>query len=489
MKKINVSLFVVLFALTASACDRTPLRTIVSDGASETAVDTSSATATKTDTVSATQTTTVQTTAVQTASDTATSTDTVTSIVTTTPTATVTTTATETQSDTVPVTVSQTATDTSTSTITATFEIAVTVDKVDALGNPAEDVRSFGIQFSSPAKDVDLVISTKESGVFHLEHVDYVPGLLYISPGNWAKKLQSDTTYQWSVTANAASPVIGSTSDVVYGEFTTAYCFIGEYKYHYTPDPKTDGVGRCHGAMMECIDNGHGSGMLSGAGEVTPYPWGDIAGNGIDDDCNGIIDDGEAYFCPVNDSTISQGCCMPNGSSFSRPSLSDLTHQPNAYILVKGSNSFVYLYATNDKRYVFTSKDVITSWFTSFDGGQLGDLQNVCNTVNELSDVELASITIGGNVTIRPGSDIVKIASDPALYVVARGKVLRKLATADLAEKIYPGSSAQRTRVIPEAFFVNYSIGLDVSNASDYDPAAEWAAADMETEAESPVVP
>jgi hypothetical protein len=156
---------------------------------------------------------------------------------------------------------------------------------------------------------------------------------------------------------------------------------------------------------------------------------------------------------------------------------------------VKGSNSFVYLYATNDKRYVFTNEDVITSWFTSFDGGQLGDLQNVCNTVNELSDVELASITIGGNVTIRPGSDIVKIASDPALYVVARGKVLRKLATADLAEKIYPGSSAQRTRVIPEAFFVNYSIGLDVSNASDYDPAAEWAAADMETEAESPVVP
>jgi len=408
----------------------------------------------------------------------------------------------DTQPQVTTVTAISTATQTTTATVTTRATVpfsilSVEVDKVDALGNPAEDVRSFGIRFNEPAMDVELtVMSISDSDFGHIVHHEYIahsPESLYISPGNWSEKLKSNTTYQWVIRANADITVmsgLGSTANVT-GNFTTALCFVGETRHCYDGPAGTDGVGRCHGATQECVPMSTGFQWDAACplGEVLPYQYGDIVGNGIDDDCNGIVDDGEAYFCPVNDSTISQGCCMPSGSSFSRPSLSDLTHQPNAYILVKGSNSFVYLYATNDKRYVFTNEDVITSWFTSFDGGQLGDLQNVCNTVNELSDVELASITIGGNVTIRPGSDIVKIASDPALYVVARGKVLRKLATADLAEKIYPGSSAQRTRVIPEAFFVNYSIGLDVSNASDYDPAAEWAAADMETEAESPVVP
>jgi hypothetical protein len=122
-----------------------------------------------------------------------------------------------------------TKTATTTSTVTAVFKIlSVSVDKVDALGNPSEDVRSFGIQFTSPAKDVDLTIATKDTGVFHQEQVNgVISGSLYISPGNWTERLKPNTTYQWSVTANAATEVVGSLSDVVYGEFTTALCFVG----------------------------------------------------------------------------------------------------------------------------------------------------------------------------------------------------------------------------------------------------------------------
>jgi hypothetical protein len=153
-----------LFALTAAACDRTPLRTIVLDGASETAVDTSSATATKTDTVSATQTTTVQTTAIQTVSDTVTSIDTATSIVTTTPTATVTTTATETQSDTVPVTVSQTATDTNTETIfTNGCKVGATVD----IGNGIDpSIAGSNSGFGIIWKDNTLMPAQMNHGMF-----------------------------------------------------------------------------------------------------------------------------------------------------------------------------------------------------------------------------------------------------------------------------------------------------------------------------------
>jgi hypothetical protein len=247
-----------LFALTSAACDRTPLRTVVSDGASETAVDTSSATATKTDTVSATQTATVQTTAIQTVSDTVTSIDTATSIVTTTPTATVTATATETQPDTVPVTVSQTATDTSTSTITATFTIAVTVDKVDAYGHPAEDYRSFGIQFSGPAVDLHISIIETVSGVVFEDSPIMTDGSenipVYVSPGNWTTDLKPNTSYTWTVRATANYPVVGPKTVSVTGEFTTfafspdnascdqGICFEYAYGWGQTVAPGATGV-------------------------------------------------------------------------------------------------------------------------------------------------------------------------------------------------------------------------------------------------------
>lgn len=384
----------------------------------------------------------------------------------------------------------KTMTDTSTGTITQIATntagprvpviTSVDVQKVNAQGKFAEDTRRFVIGFNGPAVDIRLKVIEPLSGAVVTDSPVIANGSKYEPVvANLDRTLKSDTTYSFEVSARSPDSafVQGWT-----GEFKTAYCFIGEWKYHYTPDASTDGIGKCHGAMMQCVDNGHGDGMLSGAGEVTPYPWGDIMDNGIDDDCNGIVDDG-AYFCPVNNSTISQGCCMPQRSEFPRPSLSDLKHQPNAYTLVKGGNSFVYLYAADGKRYVFTNKDVITSWFTSFDGGVLGQLVNVCNTVNELSDVELASIMIGGNVTVRPGSYIVKIASDPALYVVAKGKVLRRLASVEMAEKLYPGTSAQRIRVIPDAFFTNYFVGKQVTDVSDYDPAKEWSSANLETEA------
>jgi hypothetical protein len=355
----------------------------------------------------------------------------------------------------------------------------------------------FIVHFSSPAKDFDLTISSNEDGVFlHEYRSGYMDGSLYLGPFNWSKFLKSNTTYQWRLTANAAGPVIGNVSVSVSGEFTTAYCFIGETRHCYNGIPaSTEGVGKCHGGTNACVMTDSGPQWDPSCAENTPYPWGDIAGNGIDDDCNGIVDDGEAYFCPVNDSTISQGCCVPVGSVFNRPGLSNIMSLPAAHpearFLVKGSNAFVYYYSPDGKRYVFTNKDVIMSWFTSFDGGQLGDLVNVCNTVNELSDVELSSIPIGGNVTIRPGSYILTPAASSEMskfetwyFVVSRGKVLRRILSGSVLDQLYPGGWKARVVTLPDAFFPNYTIGPDIVSASDYDPAAEWAAADMETEAE-----
>ncbi len=386
-------------------------------------------------------------------------------------------------------TASTTVTATATETVTAVFEVtSVEVIKSDDFGNNTEKCREFIVYFSSPAKDFDLTISSNEDGVFLHEYREHTAGgMSYIGPFNWSRFLKSDTTYQWTLTANAAGPVIGNASVSVSSEFTTVYCFIGEYKYFYTDAVRgTDNVGRCHGAMMECVDNGHGNGMLSGAGEVTPYPWGDIPGNGIDDDCNGIVDDGGADFCPVGDSKISQGCCVTGGATFEHSAASLL--KPGD--LFRGvSFEMVYYLASDGKRYVFPSKDTLVSWYST---GQdlLDGKSDVCNRVKLISDVDLAGTIIGGNVSIRPGTYLVKIDSDPVVYAISRNRTLHAIGwqgptdypiEGQYAEMIFPGTSLQRLRIIPDAFFTNYWMGITYQRynglevpADTYDPAAEY---------------
>ena len=86
----------------------------------------------------------------------------------------------------------------------------------------------------------------------------------------------------------------------------------------------------------------------------------------------------------------------------------------------------------------------------------------------------MGAITIGGNVDIRPGTYVVKIASDPKLYVVSRGRTIRPLAGSGLAEQIFPGTSTQRLRIIPDAYFADYKIGATITSVADYSATAEY---------------
>src|SRR5512145_2483213 len=64
----------------------------------------------------------------------------------------------------------------------------------------------------------------------------------------------------------------------------------------------------------------------------------------------------------------------------------------NAGDLIKASGPAVYFYAADGKRYVFPDEKTYFSWFVDF------------SSVKTITDSELAAITIGGNVTIRPGT-------------------------------------------------------------------------------------
>lgn len=118
--------------------------------------------------------------------------------------------------------------------------------------------------------------------------------------------------------------------------------------------------------------------------------------------------------------------------------------------LIKASGPAVYYFAADGKRYVFPNEKTYFSWYVDFSG------------VRTISDTELASYLIGGNVTIRPGTRLVKIQTDPKVYAVTLGGVLHWIESEAIATTLYGANWAQRVVDVPDSFFVNYTIGSSV---------------------------
>lgn len=138
---------------------------------------------------------------------------------------------------------------------------------------------------------------------------------------------------------------------------------------------------------------------------------------------------------------------------------------PAAGSLIKGSLPAVYYLGSDNKRYVFPNEKTYKTWYADF------------STVVTVTDVELASVAIGGNATYRPGVKMVKITTDPKVYAVGAGGTLRHLATEAVASALYGASWAGMVEDVPDAFFVNYTLGAAINAAADWSPAAATTAA------------
>jgi len=121
--------------------------------------------------------------------------------------------------------------------------------------------------------------------------------------------------------------------------------------------------------------------------------------------------------------------------------------------LIKASQAAVYYYDTDGKRYVFPNENTYYSWYSDFSG------------VKEISDTELAAVPIGGNVTIRPGTFLVKITTDPKVYAVTTGGMLHWVETADIAQKLWLSNWADWVVDVPDSFFTNYTVSTDTVNS------------------------
>src|SRR3989339_590980 len=82
--------------------------------------------------------------------------------------------------------------------------------------------------------------------------------------------------------------------------------------------------------------------------------------------------------------------------------------------LVRGNTfSAVYYVGKDGFRYVFPNDKTFFTWYADFDD------------VKWISDADLGTLQIGGNVTYKPGARMIKINSDPKVYAVDTGGTLR----------------------------------------------------------------
>ena len=126
---------------------------------------------------------------------------------------------------------------------------------------------------------------------------------------------------------------------------------------------------------------------------------------------------------------------------------------PQAGDLIKMDGlSTVYFLGNDSKRYVFPHESVFFSWHRDFSG------------VVTVSASELQSYPLGANVTMRPGTKLVKITTDPSVYAVEPNGVLRKIQSESDAIAIYGPNWAKRVVDVADSFFTNYTIGQPLAS-------------------------
>ncbi len=128
--------------------------------------------------------------------------------------------------------------------------------------------------------------------------------------------------------------------------------------------------------------------------------------------------------------------------------------------LIKGTSlTTVYYQGFDGLRYAFPNEKTYFSWYPDFDD------------VMTISDSDLADITLGGNIVVRPGTHFVKVTSDPKTYAVARDGMLHWIETEEVAMDLAGSDWAANIIDVPDVFFDDYTVGTSLMTAMVFDGA------------------
>lgn len=116
-------------------------------------------------------------------------------------------------------------------------------------------------------------------------------------------------------------------------------------------------------------------------------------------------------------------------------------------LITSPESKAVYYCGADGKRYVFPNDRIYFSWYDDF------------SEVIEVPAETLAQIRLGGNVTYRPGITMVKITTDPKVYAIDRGGVLRWVTSEEKAEELYGAYWNKEVQDIADVFLIDYIVG------------------------------
>jgi hypothetical protein len=189
----------------------------------------------------------------------------------------------------------------------------------------------------------------------------------------------------------------------------------------------------------------------------------DLDGDLYGDACDMTDDTACRDFVPVHECDAGWVVCEPE-------SIADVPTSHLIRVWSTSAGGAVYWYGADGRRYVFPNETTYRSWFP---------VNADCPVIRQISEADLASIPIAGNVTMRPGVYLLKLAGDPAAYAVSRGGVLHRVWDEATAAALYgPNWAFEHTVDLPDAFFPSYTVGSPIFSVSDYDPFAEFTGTD-----------
>jgi len=117
--------------------------------------------------------------------------------------------------------------------------------------------------------------------------------------------------------------------------------------------------------------------------------------------------------------------------------------------------SSVYYLGTDGKRYVFPNESTYFSWYHDF------------SSVVTIPQSELESYPLGANVTMRPGTNLVKITTNPKVYAVEATGKLVWISDEATAKALYGDNWSSRVVDVADSFFTNYTdTGKQASTAA-----------------------
>lgn len=117
--------------------------------------------------------------------------------------------------------------------------------------------------------------------------------------------------------------------------------------------------------------------------------------------------------------------------------------------------------ARNGKRYVFPDE---TKTYDTW--------KSVLPPIDKVTEDELESYPLGGNVWYRPGTRLIQIQSDSRIYAVAHGGFVRAL-NEGTAQQIFGKDWKSLLDTLQDYYFANYNMGEPILSPQQYSVQAE----------------